>query len=178
MQAGPPPGEPGRRIGGPGWALPALSAVTLAPALIWAVRQTQPTLVTAAMVQGVLIGSGALHLAVHLLTRRGALGLLAPPWAWSELLSGREAFGDRRATWLADVVAGTILSCALGVALAVRSDVAVLVPALVAVGLLLIATASRLAHVRGRATWSLTWLICLVPRIIGGMPRLLVSGGR
>ncbi|MEE8603266.1 protein kinase domain-containing protein [Euzebya tangerina] len=168
---------PERLIGGPRWALVALTAVTVIPATVWAARQTQPSLIDATLVRSVLIGAVAAHLLTHVLTRRAALGLFAPPWAWSELLSGRQAYGDPRATWLADVIAGLILVAVGGVALAVTSQAAAVVPLVVVVTLALIGTARRLVHVRRRSAWTLVWMIGLIPRILGGLPRLVVTGG-
>ena len=177
-QAGVLDDEGGPVAPGPAWAPAVLSVVALVPSLAWAVRQSRPSLVPASWVVGAVVAAAVVHLGTHLLTRRFGAGLLAPPWAWGDLIADRSWDADRRTAWLSDVVAGTILLAAAGVALVVLGDApAALAPGVVVVGVGLVLLLRRLAAVSRRAAWAPVWTLTLPLRILGGLPRLLVTGG-
>ncbi len=183
------PAGPGAPAGGPSWAVPALAVISLAPAVAWALRQSRPTLVADAAVVGTAVAAVAVHLLVQLAAGRAAMGLFAPPWAWGDLIAGlgsprrRRARGawppDRRTTWLADTVAGTILAAVGGVAAVVIADLPPAgVPGVVAVALALIAWLRRLAGIVRRVAWAPVWTLTLPLRLLGGLPRAVVGGDR
>lgn len=164
---------------GPRWALPAFAVLALVPAVVWSVARTRPSLLSSEAVVTTGIGAGLVHLAIHVFTGRGMLALFAPPWAWGDLLADRRARPGKRTAWLADVSAGTVLVGMAGVALSLWSaQPAQVVPATVAVTVLLLAVWRRLARVSGRLRWAPVWLLSLPFLTLAAVPRLLISGQR
>ncbi|MGI9016248.1 MAG: protein kinase domain-containing protein [Euzebya sp.] len=164
---------------GPAWALPVLAAVTLIPALTWAVGQSRPSLLGSDAVLGAAVAALVLHLAVHLMTGRAAVGLLAPPWAWGDLLAGRGTWPDKRTSWLADVSAGTVVLAIAAVAGCVVGGLpSAAVPGVVAAAVLLLVVWQRLSRVHRRMAWAPVWTLTLPVRLLGSLPRLVFSGSR
>ncbi len=165
--------------GGPSWTVWLLALVMLVPAVVWALGRTRPSLVPVTAVQGVAAAAALTHLVVHLVTRRAALAVFAPPWAWADLIAARGQWPDKRTVWLADVVAGTLLCGVAGVAAVVALDVAVVVvPGVAVAALLLVVLWRRLARTTSRVAWAPVWTLTLPVRLLGAIPRLLVSGAR
>jgi eukaryotic-like serine/threonine-protein kinase len=180
----PPDGTPDRGPipGGPAWSVWALAVVSVAPATAWALRLSRPSLVPAEALLATAGAAAVLHLAVHLGTGRPAAGVLAPPWAWGDLVAGRRPWPetpDRRTGWLADVVAGTlVLGTAAVVAAAVLGAPPVLLPAAAATAVALVVLWRRLAQVTSRVAWAPVWTLTLPLRLLAAVPRLLASGSR
>ncbi|CAN5767842.1 hypothetical protein BH24ACT15_BH24ACT15_26920 [soil metagenome] len=164
---------------GPLWALLALALITLAPAVAWSVAQTRPSVVAPDLMIGIGAAGLAAHVVIHLFTGRGMLGVLAPPWAWGDLLAGRSGWFGKRVVWLADVSAGTILAGVAGVVFSiVSSQPPQVVPFVTGVSVLLLGTWRRLARVSGRVRWAPIWTLTLPLRLLGSVPRVLISGRR
>ncbi len=159
----------------PTWPLIALTVVLGAPAAVWGVMGGPG----AQAVLWAALAALAAHLAVHVVTGRAALALLAPPWAWADLLADLRDPEDRRARWAADVIAGLMVAGAGAAAWLVLGDgprwgVLALVPVVVA----LAAAVRAVAPTRSRVAWALAWLLALPAKVLGGLPRVLVTGGR
>lgn len=161
-----------RPRGGPGWAVPVLGLV-LVTAVLAMVGDGD-------MARWAAAGAVVLHLLVHVLTGRAALGLFAPPWAWGDLVAGLDVDTDvrgSRARWLADVVAGT-LTLAMGVVVAVvwAAGPGWVVATSALAALLLTWAATACAQVRRRSAWALLWALWLPARLVGALGRVLVRG--
>lgn len=155
----------------PGWVLPTLGVV-LTSAVLAVVGGGEVARWAAGLAM-------VLHLMVHALTGRAALGLLAPPWAWGDLLAGLDADTDMpgsRVRWLADVVAGTLVLAVGSVAATVWTAGPDWVVAVVALGTVLLAwAATACARVRRRSSWALVWALWLPPRLLGALGRVLAG---
>ena len=164
--APPPPAEVA-----PTWPLVALAIVLGVPAGAWAVAGSDRRAAGWAALAG--------HLAVHVATGRAALALFAPPWAWGDLLADLRHPEDRRARWAADVMAGVLLAVAATAAWTlVDGGPRWGLPALATVAIGGVALVRRLARTSSRVAWPLAWTVLLPARVLGALPRVLVSGGR
>lgn len=158
-----------------GWPLAALAIVLVAPSGAWALGGDG----AASATLGVAALAAVLHLVVHVVTGRAALALFAPPWAWGDLLAGLDDAGDDRGRWLADTVAGLLVLGGGVVAAAIAGTLPRWTPlAVVLVALLLIMVAAAHARTTGRFGWALAWALWLPVRLVGAVPRVMVSGGR
>ena len=158
-----------------GWPLAALAVVLLTPSVAWALGGDG----AASVMVGVFALATVLHLIVHVVTGRAALALFAPPWAWGDLLAGLDDAGDDRGRWLADTVAGLLLLGSSAVGLAVVEALPRWTPlAVVLVVLLLIVVVAAHARTAGRFGWARAWTLWLPVRLVGAVPRVVVSGGR
>ncbi|HUG86581.1 MAG TPA: hypothetical protein VMM13_18580 [Euzebya sp.] len=164
---------------GPAWPIGVLAGVTLMPSVMWALGRSRPSLVRPSMVIGALVAAALVHVIVHIASGRPVAGILAPPWAWGDLLADRREGADRRTAWLADVAAGTLTATAIGVAAAVAvAWPPAVVPGLVLAGLLVVVLLRRLATVARRTAWVPVWTLTLPLRLLGAVPRVLVAPTR
>lgn len=164
---------------GPVWPIGVLAAVTLFPAVVWALGRSRPSLVAPSVVIGALAAAVVVHVVVHAASGRPFMGLFAPPWAWGDLLADRRRRDDRRTTWLADVTAGTLLATALGVGAAVVVEAPpAVVPGVVLAGLVVVVLLRRLAAVARRTAWVPIWTLTLPLRLLGAIPRVLIAPSR
>lgn len=172
----------------PRWPLLALGLIVGVPAVAWPVVGQAPagqapgTQLPAGLDGpfGVVVAVSVLaHLLVHVVTGRAELGLLAPPWAWGDLLAGLDDPDDRRGRWTADVIAGLlVLGVGAVVALVSQGAPPWLVPVVAGATVAGVAIARRAGAVSGRAGRAVVWVLGLPAWLLGALPRVLVSGGR
>ncbi|CAN5296492.1 hypothetical protein BH23ACT9_BH23ACT9_03860 [soil metagenome] len=164
---------------GPGWAMWALAATTVPASVVWALGQTRPSLVDQTAVLVVLLAAYVTTAGLHMATGRTLAGLLAPPWAWGDLLADRHEGAGKRSAWLSDVTAGTLSAMLLAAVTAALADATpALVPAVVVGGLGLLLVLRRLSRVSRRTAWAPIWTLSLPLRLLGAIPRVLVDPQR